>query len=76
VESPTGTRHAVVVVRVEVRDNDDTTLLIDLLEVGREPAGDRLLGRTTSPATACQVLERWFVDLGRASGHSAPVTTA
>ena len=74
-ESPTDTRHEVVVVRVEVRDNNDTTLLIELLEVGRERAGDRLLGRTTSPATACQVLERWFVDLGRASGHSPSVTT-
>lgn len=71
-ESPSGSRHAVVVVRVEVRGNDDETLLIELLEVGREHAGDRLLGRTINPATACQVLERWLVDLGRAPDCPAP----
>jgi hypothetical protein len=72
VESSTGTRHAVVVIRVEVSDNHDKVLLIELLEVGRERAGDRLLGRTTDPASACHVLERWFVDLGRAPSHHRP----
>ena len=42
---PADGRHAVAVVRVEVRDGTPGDLLIELIEVGRER--DRLLGRAT-----------------------------
>jgi len=51
----------VAVVRVEVRDGTPGELLIELIEVGRER--DRLLGRATSTADACRVLEAWLRDL-------------
>jgi len=50
----------VAVVRVEVRDADDARLLIELLEVGRKPDGDKLLGRATSAADACRMLNHWL----------------
>jgi len=55
---PGGGRHAVAVVRVEVRDEISGELLIELIEVGREH--DRLLGRATNTADACLVLEAWL----------------
>ena len=58
---PADSRHAVAVVRVEVRDEASGELLIELIEVGQER--DRLLGRTTNTAGACQVLEAWLRDL-------------
>jgi hypothetical protein len=48
-------------VRVEVRDRTSGELLIELIEVGRER--DRLLGRATTMADACQVLEAWLREL-------------
>jgi hypothetical protein len=54
-------RHAVAVVRVEVRDGTSGQLMIELIEVGRER--DRLLGRATNTADACRVLEAWLQDL-------------
>jgi hypothetical protein len=59
--TPTDGRHAVAVVRVEVRDKTSGELLIELIEVGHE--SDRLLGRATSTADACRVLEAWLRDL-------------
>jgi hypothetical protein len=53
-----GPRHAVAVIRVEVRDQTSGELLIELFEVGREQ--DRPLGRVTSTADACRVLETWL----------------
>ncbi|HEY7430146.1 MAG TPA: hypothetical protein VH641_05360 [Streptosporangiaceae bacterium] len=47
--------------RVEVRDGTSGELLIELIEVGRD--GDQLLGRATSAADACRVLEGWLQDL-------------
>jgi hypothetical protein len=55
---PGGGRHAVAVVRVEVRDEMSGELLIELIEVGREH--DRLLGRAANTADACLVLEAWL----------------
>ena len=59
--APGDGRHAVAVVRVEVRDRTSGELLIELIEVGREH--DRLLGRVTGTADACRVLEAWMLDL-------------
>jgi hypothetical protein len=50
-----GPRHAVAVIRVEVRDQTSGELLIELFEVGREQ--DHLLGRGDSTTDACRVLE-------------------
>lgn len=59
--APDGGRHAVAVVRAEIRDGTSGELLIELIEVGREQ--DRLLGRATNAADACRVLEAWLRDL-------------
>jgi hypothetical protein len=59
--APDDGRHAVAVVRVEVRDGTSGELLIEVIEVGRER--DRLLGRATNTADACRVLEGWLRDL-------------
>jgi hypothetical protein len=64
-------RHEVAVVRVEVRNADEAQLLIEVLEVGREPTRDRLLGRTTNAADACRLLERWLDGLGIGCGTGA-----
>lgn len=63
---PDDGRHAVAVVRVEVRDGISGELLIELIEVGRER--DRLLGRAANAADACRVLEAWLRDLLTGSG--------
>jgi hypothetical protein len=57
---PETTRHAIAVVRVEVRDRPTGDLLIELLEVGREPESDRLLGSTTGISDACRMLAAWL----------------
>jgi hypothetical protein len=62
---PDDGRHAVAVVRVEIRDGTKGELLIELIEVSREH--DRLLGRATNTADACRVLESWLRDLSNAS---------
>jgi hypothetical protein len=59
--APADSRHAVAVVRVEVRDRTSGELLIELIEVGRER--DRFLGRVTGTADACRVLGAWLRDL-------------
>lgn len=59
--APADGRHAVAVVRVELRDGASGELLIELIEVGRE--GDQLLGRATNTADACRVLKAWLQDL-------------
>jgi hypothetical protein len=61
IPGPDDERHAVAVVRVEVRDATSGELLIELIEVGREH--DRLLGRATNTADACLVLEAWLQDI-------------
>jgi hypothetical protein len=55
---PGGDRHAVAVVRVEVRNGTSDELLIELTEVGQER--DRLLRRAARAADACPVLEAWL----------------
>ncbi|GLZ16292.1 hypothetical protein Acsp04_65270 [Actinomadura sp. NBRC 104425] len=60
---PATTRHEVAVIRVEIRATNNTHLLIELLEVGRTPNRDRLLGRTTDPTEACRLLENWLATL-------------
>lgn len=57
-------RHEVAVVRVEVRDAAGAQLLIEVLELGREPARDRLLGRATNAADACRLLDSGIGALG------------
>ena len=68
VGTPTGVRHEVAVVRVEVRATGNTQLLIELLEVGRESGQDRLLGRATNAAEAGRLLEDWLITLMGAGG--------
>lgn len=51
------------VIRVEIREESNNGLLIELLEVGRLPDGDRLLGTATTAAGLCQVIERWLAEL-------------
>jgi hypothetical protein len=58
-----GRRHRVVVVRVEVPGVGDSDMLIELLEVGHQPGGDRLLGRATTPADAARLLQNWLASL-------------
>jgi hypothetical protein len=53
----------VAVVRVEIRDVDNVELLIELLEVGREPGGDTLIGRATNATAACDILGHWLAAL-------------
>jgi hypothetical protein len=60
---PETTRHKIAVVRVEVRDGPTGDLLIELLEVGREPQSDRLLGSTTGISDACRMLTTWLEGL-------------
>ena len=55
--------HRVAVIRVEVRDQPGDGLLIELLEVGRVPGGDRLLGSATTASGVCRVIERWLREL-------------
>jgi hypothetical protein len=66
---PDDGRHAVAVVRVEVRDGIPSELLIELIEVGRER--DRLLGRATNTADGCRVLEAWLRDLSTGTDREA-----
>lgn len=66
---PNDGRHAVAVVRVEVRDGIPGELLIEVIEVGRER--DRLLGRATNTADACRVLEAWLRDLSTGADREA-----
>jgi hypothetical protein len=54
------TTHQIAVVRVEVRARPTRDLLIELLEVGREPQSDRLLGSTTAISDACRMLAAWL----------------
>jgi hypothetical protein len=68
---PETTRHKIAVVRVEVRDQPTRDLLIELLEVGREPQSDRLLGSTTGISDACRMLAVWLEGLsGTTSGDT------
>jgi hypothetical protein len=53
-------RYKVAVVRVEVRDQTIRDLLIELVEVGRQPESDRLLGSTSSISEACRILAAWL----------------
>ena len=57
---PETTRHKIAVVRVEVRACPTRDLLIELLDVGREPQSDRLLGSTTAISDACRMLAAWL----------------
>jgi hypothetical protein len=59
--APGDARHAVAVVRVQVRDGTSGELMIELIEVGRER--DRILGRVTNMDDACRVLKAWLLDL-------------
>ena len=56
-------RHEVAVIRVDVSIEGATEVFIELLEVGRVGRNDQLLGWATSPAGACQVIERWLREL-------------
>jgi len=51
------------VIRVDVSIEGATEVFIELLEVGRVGRNDQLLGWATSPAGACQVIERWLREL-------------
>lgn len=62
-------RHRVAVIRVEVREQPDDALLIEVLEVGRVPGGDRLLGAATTAAGVCRVIERWLREI---ASHRVP----
>jgi hypothetical protein len=56
-------RDQVAVVRVEVRDAAAGSLIVDLLEVGRERGADRRIGRAADPATAGQILCDWLIEV-------------
>lgn len=62
-------RHRVAVIRVEVREPPDDALLIEVLEVGRLPDGDRLLGAATTTAGLCRIIERWLLEI---TSYGAP----
>jgi hypothetical protein len=66
---PDDGRHAVAVVRVEIRGRTAGELLIELIEVGRDR--DRLLGRATNTADACRVLEAWLRGLSTRADREA-----
>ena len=56
-------RHWVAVIRVQVRDQPANGLLIELLEVGRVPGDDRLLGSATTASGVCRVIAQWLDEL-------------
>ncbi|MGE5697843.1 MAG: hypothetical protein ACM4D3_22155 [Candidatus Sericytochromatia bacterium] len=62
-------RHRVAVIRVEVREPPDEALLIEVLEVGRLPRSDRLLGAATTTTGVCHIIERWLREV---ASHRAP----
>ncbi|MGH3615744.1 MAG: hypothetical protein ACRDRK_24740 [Pseudonocardia sp.] len=48
-------------------------LLVEVLEVGRDGGVDRVLGRATTVAGACLVLEEWLTALAKPGGaHTGP----
>jgi hypothetical protein len=55
--------HRVAVIRIEVRGQPADGLLIELLEVGRAPGGDRLLGSATTASGLCRLMESWLQEL-------------
>ena len=48
---------------MEIRDVDNADLLIEMIEVGREPGGDTVLGRATEVTDACDMLGHWLTTL-------------
>ena len=56
-------RHRVAVIRVEVREKPAAGLIIELLEVGRVPGGDRQLGSATTASGISRVIERWLQEM-------------
>jgi hypothetical protein len=61
-----GERHRVAVIRVEVIDQSVPGLLIALLDVGRAPGTDRLLGWATTAAGLGRVIEDWLREVRQA----------
>lgn len=57
--------HLVAVVRVDVREPIATGMLIELLEVGRESAADRLLGSATTIPDLCLLIQNWLQSYSR-----------
>jgi hypothetical protein len=53
----------VAVVRVHLREGAAETLIVELLEVGRDPRADRQIGRATDPATAARLLRDWLTSI-------------
>jgi hypothetical protein len=62
----------VAVVRVHLTDRAPETLIVVLLEVGRDRPADRQIGRATDPAAAAQLLRDWLLGLVAASPAVAP----
>ncbi|MBH0775541.1 hypothetical protein [Nocardia bovistercoris] len=57
-----GLRHHAAVIRVEVRNDSTTRLLIEFLEV--DPGGsDRFLGSAIDAAAGCRILHDWLNEL-------------
>jgi hypothetical protein len=63
-----GERHRIAVIRVEVLDQSAPGLLIELLEVGRDPGADRLLVSATTAAGLGRVIEDWLRELSSRPG--------
>jgi hypothetical protein len=55
--------HWVAVIRVQVRDQPADRLLIELLEVGRVPSDDRLIGSATTASGVFRVIAQWLDEL-------------
>jgi hypothetical protein len=66
------TRHEIAGVPVAVRDRPTRGLLIELLEVGRRPQSDRLLGSTTGISDACRMLTTDPTTSGIVSAPTVP----
>jgi hypothetical protein len=63
-----------MVIRVEVRNVPDD-LLIEFLEIGRAPDGDRVVARVQEVPAACDVLATWlsgYTDAGSSGNQAQP----
>lgn len=53
-------RDKVAIVRVEIREPSSESLIVDLLEVGRDRGADRRIGRAADPDAAGHLLADWL----------------
>jgi len=65
----------VAVVRVGITHSAGDSLIVDLLEVGRDHGSDRRIGRATDAAAAAGILHDWLVEI-TARGWAAALVDA